>query len=90
MTKAAFGFSIKAGTGRRVPQERDLLPWRSPGWPSGALLPSSCRPSVHSSHACRLSLPPPGWLKVLGAWEGGLGLAEFCRRCPCCPQRALI
>lgn len=76
MTKAALGFSIKAGTGWRVPRGRSAPPLEEPVWPPRSLRLSPCRrgpvrPQWSRSPALSASL---GWLKVLGAWEGEVGL----------------
>lgn len=91
-TKAAFGGSVKAGPGWRAPRERSAPPLEEPGRPPRSFLRSSCRHGPVRPQWPRLwvCLPPPGWLKVLGAWEGGLGPAQFCGRCPRCPQGAPI
>ena len=70
--RVAFGFSIKASAGWRAlwerPAPRQGYPVRQPPQVPPAVL----WPWVPLSTGAVLteSLPPWGWLKVLGAWEG--------------------
>lgn len=57
--------------------------------PSAVLLSPWAPLSTVATLAGSLCLPS-NWLKVLGAWEGGRGLAEVCRCCPRCPLRVLF
>lgn len=91
-TKAAFGFSVKAGTGRRVPPARSAAPLEEPVWPSRYLLLSSSPRGPlgpPGPHLPALSASP-GLAESARCLEGRRGLAGFCRPRPHCPQRALI
>lgn len=90
--KAAFGFSVKAGIGWRVPPARSAAPLEEPVWPSRCLLLSSSPRGPLCPPGPRLTAlsASPGLAESARCLEGRRGLAKFCRPRPYCPQRALI
>lgn len=73
--KLHLALALRLARGGGSHRQGQRLLWRSRCGPPGA---SCCPPapvglSVRGGHACRLSLPLRGWLKVLGAWKGGGG-----------------